>query len=156
MTETTPLPRDEAGAHLEALAARLGTELAGRATLERVTPEDHPGGRSVVIRPRHPAAASVTWVETAEFLSVEVGGHSQRRGHWDLDRTSLDAVFLADIVDAAVRGHVVEVSAPGRSRMEITFPDGEVIVTTTSQVPAGCLPIPGWVRRGKRIQYAPH
>ena len=84
-------------------------------------------------------------------------GKLYRGGRWELDR-SVEAVhFVERVVRAAIRGRVTEVSALARSRVEVTFEDGEVVHETGYE---GCLtvlvPLPGWRRWGRVIHYEPY
>ncbi len=92
-------------------------------------------------------------MDFGESLQIEAGHVG---GRWELDRTMEDVDFIEQVVRAVAAGRVVEVFGPGRSRVEVTFPDGTQAVETGGVSPRGCLPSPGWVRRGRRVNYAPY
>lgn len=154
MNQALPRWRDEVGASLEAFADRIENDLAGSATVTRETLKDL-DIRAVDIEPRTPRATQVGWLDMVDELQVAVGGRGPG-GRWELGRTAVDVRFVEDVVTAAIRGDVLQVLGRGRSRVEVTMPDGEVVVATTFEAPGGCLPIPGWVRFGRGVQYAPY
>ncbi len=90
---------------------------------------------------------------SAGALQVEAG---HLGGLWELGRDAEDLAFLVDLVHSVVACRVVEVFGLARSRVEVTLSDGTVAVETGGVGPAGCLPVPGWVRRGRRVSYAPY
>jgi hypothetical protein len=92
-------------------------------------------------------------MDFGESLQIEAGHVG---GRWELDRTMEDVDFIEQVVRAVAAGRVVEVFGPGRSRVEVTFPDGTQAVETGGVSPRGCRPSPGWVRRGRRVNYAPY
>ena len=147
-------PGDDVTAALAALVDRLRTELAGSATVERT---DVPGGLLRVwdVRPDHPRALPVSWIELGEQQIVLQAGTNG--GRWELDRSLDDVRFLADVVDAAVAGRVLETSALARSTVVVTSADGQVWRQTGY---VGCLapllPLPGWRRWGTVTRYRPY
>jgi hypothetical protein len=75
-------------------------------------------------------------------------------GRWELDRSEEDVAFIEQTVRAVLAGRVVEIFAPGRSHVVITLADGTVHRETGYD---GCLaalvPLPGWKRFGRRVEY---
>ena len=142
---------DAVGARLAALIAELIDELGTRASVSVL--EESQGPRQVELVPRTGSALSVGWIELGSEVILEAGHHG---GRWELARELEDMDFLEDVVRSVVDGRVAEVFAFGRSRVEVTFRDGEVVAETGYEAPRGCLPLPGWTRRGRRVQYAPY
>ncbi|WP_336027125.1 hypothetical protein [Geodermatophilus sp. FMUSA9-8] len=146
---------DGVAPRLTALADRLATDLAGRATVETA---ELPGvsGTSWTLRPLDPRSTPVQWLLLADEVLLWVG-RLGRGGRFELDRTAEDVGFLERVVRAAVAGRVREVSAPARSRVEVILEDGQVVGETGY---AGCLPgllpLPGWRRWGREVRYAPY
>jgi hypothetical protein len=145
-----PWWRDELGSRLEALADRLENDYAGLCQVDRRTWEEH-GIRSVWVTPTNTSASPTGWDDLGGALQVYAG--SGNGGRWELDRSAEDAAFLEEVVLGVAEGRVSEVFGPGRSRVEVVMTNGETAVETGAMAPAGCLPVPGWVRRGRRVQY---
>ena len=142
---------DELGRRLEALAARIERDYSAVASVSR---DNFSNGRirSVQVSPRSALSVPFGWCDMQDDLQVDVGslGHG---GRWELGRTPADVSFIEDVVQAALDGRVEEIAGPRRSRVEVTLSSGELAVETGYD---GCLPVPGWVRRGRRVQYAPY
>lgn len=103
--------------------------------------------------PARAGACDVCWFDFGSGdIILEVGGG----GRWELSRTVEHAAFVEEIVDAVVAGRVVEVFAASRSSVTVTLSDGTVGRTTVNEGPIGCLPLPGWTRWGRRLQYMPY
>jgi hypothetical protein len=162
MTDGEPRTPDQIAARLDLFVDELRTELGDAASIEV---EDHEGWRSVDLMPTRAGALPVSWedffptrsadgLRDAGALQVESPGHPG--GRWELNRDQDDLLFLMDYVRSVVAGRVVEVFGPDRSRVEVTLSDGTTVVETGGRAPVGCLPLPGWVRRGRRVQYAPY
>ncbi len=132
---------------LEALAEQMEQDLAGFAEVRRSEPH------FVELTPRNERAVGVIWFDTGDELQVETVG--ERGGRWELGRTEADAAFVEEVVRAVVAGRVTEVFAPNRSAVTVTFADGSAD-TETGYGPGGLLPLPGWRRRGRRVQYEPY
>ncbi|RZS68705.1 hypothetical protein EV187_1140 [Agromyces ramosus] len=77
-------------------------------------------------------------------------------GRWELSYTDEDIALARRIIAAAVAGRIEERKAFGRSRVVVTFEDGETIGETGY---SGCaslvVPQPGWTRWGEGIRYEP-
>lgn len=148
-----PLRGDEVGALLAGLANRLRAELLDSATVER---GDLGDGIGWDLQPANPRSAPVTWILFGDEILLQVG-KLYRGGRWELHRSVGDVRFVERVVRAAITGRVTEVSALARSRVEVTFEDGEVVHETGYE---GCLavsvPLPGWRRWGRIIHYEPY
>lgn len=144
---------EEVQARLDALAHDLTEELAGYATVGR---RGSSGRKLVDVEPVASAALGFTWTEFLQqpegALQVEAGHHG---GRWELAATLDDVKFIEDVSRAVIAGRVVETFGPGRSRVDVTLLSGEVVSETGYVTPRGCLPLPGWVRRGRSVTYAP-
>ena len=158
MTEDGPLTPDQATARLNLFIAELRSEL-GEAVLIQV--HDRDGWRAVDLTPTRTGALAVWWTDfyltgdgsTGDFLLVQAG---HQGGRWELGRDEDDLSFMADLVRSVIAGRVVEVFGPSRSRVEVTLSDGTTTVEIGAQAPVGCLPVPGWMRHGRRVQYTPY
>lgn len=144
---------DEIGERLVRLADELRRELGDRAIV--TSDDEHPEHHAVAweVVPVNPESLSVHWMDFGKSLQIEAGHVG---GRWELDRTMEDVDFIDRIVHAVADGMVVEVFGPGRSRVEVAFPDGTQTVEIGGVAPKGCLPVPGWARRGRRVNYAPY
>ena len=143
-------------ARLAAFTEELRIYLGDAATVTRDGPtEDYTAQTTVT--PHRAGALDVSW---AEFGYGDTGEVSLTAGHiggwFEMDGTMVNADDVEDIVRAVVAGRVVEVFGPGRSRVEVVVSNGEVWRETGGVAPKGCLPIPGWVRRGRRVEYLPY
>lgn len=142
--------QDELGSRLETLADRLEADYAGLCEVQRKTWDQH-GIRSVWVTPTSSAATRTGWDDMGDQLQVYAGNGDG--GRWELDRTGEDVNFVEEVVLGVVEGRVAETFGPGRSRVEVLLSSGETAIETGATAPAGCLPLPGWVRRGRRVQY---
>jgi len=150
VTDVNPWWQDELGSRLESLADRLEKNYAGFCQVERQV-SDEPGIRSVWITPTNTAASPMGWEDLGSQLQVYAG--SGEGGCWELDRNVEVVDALEEFVLAVADGRVAEVFGPGRSRVEVVMTDGETAVETGYRAPVGCLPVPGWARRGRRVRY---
>ncbi|SEI88226.1 hypothetical protein [Demequina mangrovi] len=132
----------------DTLARRLALPLG--ATVDLVESEDF----SVLkITPANDDALAIDVVfdNLIDFAAGSIGGR------WEADYTDEMVEDLEDLLHAIVAGHVSEVAAPGRSRVEVTIASGEVVSETGYE---GCLtsltPMPGWTKWGRRLQYGPY
>jgi len=112
------------------------------------------------IQPTRAGALSVYWMDffptrSADGLTV-AGTLQVQGGRRELGREEHDLLFLMDLLRVVVAGRVVEIFVPDRSRVEVTLLDGTTAVETGALAPVGCLPLPGWIRRGGRVQFAPY
>lgn len=142
-------PVDGVDERLVRLAEQLRHTLGARAAVS--VDDAGPYVAAWSLAPANPEALPVVWMDFGEELQVEAGHHG---GRWELGRTMEDVEFVEHVVQSVVAGRVVEVFGPGRSRVEVTFADGTKTVETGAVTAKGCLPIPGWVRRGRRVAYA--
>ena len=146
---------DEAGPRLAGLADRLSAELAGSATIERTDLRDF-DGTGWDLEPLNARSAPVSWLLFGDEILLQVG-RLYRGGRWELERSLEDVEFVERVVRAAIAGRVTETSALARSRVEVTFEDGETVHETGYE---GCLavlvPLPGWRRWGRVADYEPY
>lgn len=151
--EDSKWPDDAVGARLTSLADRLETELAGVATVHREAADQ---GRLFVvsIRPVRPDAVEVVWTDMGDLVMWT--GKSGHGGRWELGRSLEDVDFIESVVSAVIDGGVTETFGPSRSLVEVRLADGSVLIEEGASAPGGCLPIPGWTKRGRRIQYSPY
>jgi len=139
---------DEDVDEVDAASLALETELSPVADVDRETLEN--GIVVVEVTPRNPDALAVTWIHLGSEIVFQAGRHG---GRWELARTSEDVAFMRRLVQGIVAGRVRETFGPRRSQVQVTLSDGTT-VTETGQM--GCLPIPGWKRRGSTVEYAAH
>jgi hypothetical protein len=97
-----------------------------------------------------PGACPLSWLDWGDEISFGVGTGA---GAWELSPTAEDLRFMQDVIDAVVVGNVSEVFARGRSQVTVRLKSGSPAVTTASVAPLGCLPMPFWTRRGRRVHY---
>ena len=143
---------DEFSAQLRGLAERLASELGASVEFEA---EDYSEGRvhAYTLRPVVPGALPIYFTDmTGQALQLDAGSEG---GRWEVERSSEQLAFLEELARSVVAGRVVETFGPGRSRVEVTLADGTTRIETGYSAPRGCLPVPGWVRRGRRVQYTP-
>ena len=152
--EMTPWWRDELGARLESLADDIEAEYSQVCTVVRTSGQRQHDIRNVWVTPTNPAATAVGWDDMGSQLQAYAGGG--HGGRWELDRSPDDVDFIEEVVHAAIEGRVAEVLGPSRSRVEVTLRSGEVVAETGGVAPGGCLPLPGWVKFGRRLQYEPY
>ncbi|MBC7597300.1 MAG: hypothetical protein H7288_25835 [Kineosporiaceae bacterium] len=145
------MENDPVGARLVALVNALTSELGTRASVSVQEEPNTP--RQVDVIPRTDSALPVGWIELGSELILQAGHHG---GRWELKRELEQMDFLEDVVRSVIDGRVTEVFAPGRSRVEVTLRDGSVVAEAGYATLRGCLPLPGWVRRGRRVHYAPY
>lgn len=147
---------DEVQRRLTLLREDVTRACAGLAT---VATSEASGMRFVDVAPIAPGALGFHWIEfrsesgSVEALQVEAGHHG---GRWELDATVEDVEFIWDVARAVIAGRVVETFGPGRSRVDVTLLNGELVRETGADAPRGCLPIPGWIRRGRTVAYEPY
>lgn len=108
---------------LVSLADRYRAQLAGVAV---VGGSAVPGAAGGTLTPARDGAVGVGWADLGDRLEVQVlapggGGRFRTAG-----RTPEDVALLERLVDAVVAGHVRQVSAHGRSRVELTLATGPV------------------------------
>ena len=136
---------------LARLADDLEAQLGDSATVEREA--NGPGLSGATVTPRRLDALSVTWLDFGDALQIEAGHNG---GRWELGRDSEDVDFLESVAHSVVAGRVVEVVGPSRSRVEVTLADGSKTTETGHRGLDGCLPRPGWIKRGRHIHYSPY
>lgn len=142
---------DELSIQLREFVERLAHELSAVANLEAT---DYVEGRvhGYSLWPAASGALPLHFTDmTGYALQLEAGSEG---GRWELERSQEQLAFLEELARSVVAGRVVETFAPGRSRVEVTLTDGMPAVET-GYSPRGCLPVPGWVRRGRRVHYSP-
>ncbi|WP_433012906.1 hypothetical protein [Kribbella sp. CA-294648] len=158
MTEGRSHLPDPISTRLALFLDELRGELGDAVSIEV---EDRDGWRAVDLSPQRKDALGVYWTDfyllgdgsPGDALQVEAG---HQGGRWELGRDEDDLLLLMDLVRSVVAGRVVEVFGPARSRVEVTLSDGTEQVEIGAQAPVGCLPVPGWMRLGRRVHYAPY
>jgi hypothetical protein len=113
------------------------------------------GGRIGVfdVEPVNPRARRIN-VIAEQFFIVTVGDDG---GRWELSYSGEDIRLARRIIAATVAGRVEERRAFGRSRVVVTFEDGETVGETGY---SGCASLlvwqPGWTRWGELTRYEPY
>jgi hypothetical protein len=103
--------------------------------------------------PSTPPARRIN-VIAEQFFVVTVGDDG---GRWELTYSDEDVGLVRRIIAAAVAGRVEERRAFGRSRVVVTFEDGETVHETGySRCASLLVPQPGWARWGEVIRYEPY
>lgn len=126
------------------LADRYRAQLAGVAVVGGCAVSGAAGG---TLTPVRDGAVGVGWADLGDRLEVQVlapggGGRFPMAG-----RTAEDLVQVERLLDAVVAGHVRQVSAHGRSRVEVTLDTGPV--TDADSVADGLR----WPRRVSRTDF---
>jgi hypothetical protein len=143
---------EEVRARLTDLANQIADELGNHVTVSRDS--DGPFLEATRFVPTNPAALPVTWVDFGNQLDVWAGHNG---GWWeDVGRDHEAVDFVEDLTRAVIAGRVVEAYGPQRSRVEVTLRDGTVRHETGYEGLRGLIPVPGWRRRAKRVQYEPY
>ncbi|MEU4391002.1 hypothetical protein [Kribbella sp. NPDC023855] len=157
MTEGRSRLPDSISTRLAVFLDELRGELGDAVSIEV---EDRDGWRGVDLSPKREDALGVYWTDfyllgdgSPGALQVEAG---HQGGRWEFGRDEDDLLLLIDLVRSVVAGRVVEVFGPARSRVEVTLSDGTKQVEIGALAPVGCLPVPGWMRLGRRVHYAPY
>ena len=145
---------DAIAQRLSDLADRVEAEVGDAVEVRRALYEQ---GRIVAVDlfPSRESAVRVGWLHMGDECMVSVGS-AGLGGRWELDRTSAGVDFIEQVVWAVVAGAVTETFGPGRSRVDVRLADGSTVSETGAGAPSGCLPLPGWIKRGRRIDYAPY
>ncbi|MFG2825075.1 hypothetical protein ACGFX4_37315 [Kitasatospora sp. NPDC048365] len=137
---------------LEALVERLRRDLDGVAEIEE---KDDGWFWSVFVRPGHEGPLGFWWLAAGDPADIVLGvdaGHVR----WELGGSEEDMVFVEEIVAALLRGDATAVFASGRCEVTVTLGDGSSEVETSHESPASLLPLPGWTRWGRRVDYVPY
>ncbi|OII22949.1 hypothetical protein [Frigoribacterium sp. MCBA15_019] len=112
-----------------------------------------PSIRSAYIRP-HNAAALPMDVSCEQWIVIELG---RIGGRWELGYDSGDLALAKALLGAAAAGNVIETTALGRSKVDVTLTDGTIVTETGYD---GCLtiliPLPGWKTWGRTTRYEPY
>lgn len=112
-----------------------------------------PSIRSAYIRP-HNAAALPMDVICEQWIVIELG---RIGGRWELGYDSGDLALAKALLGAATAGNVIETTALGRSKVDVTLTDGTIVTETGYD---GCLmiliPLPGWKTWGRTTRYEPY
>jgi hypothetical protein len=146
MMSVGPGSADDAIGRLIAVAERLEHRFGSTVTVRR----DSRLGL-VEVTPRT-GACPLYWLTGDDQLMVGAGtGGCQ----WELSMVPEDVDFVEALVAAAIAGRVSEVFGPARARLTVRLADGTVEQTTVATAPLGCLPVPKWTRRGRRVDYLP-
>ncbi|MEV0283935.1 MULTISPECIES: hypothetical protein [unclassified Kribbella] len=158
MTEGRSHTPDSISTRLTLFLDDLTSELGDAVS---ITVENRDGWRAVDLLPRRERALALSWTDfyqagdgsPGDALQVEAG---HQGGRWELGRDEDDLLFLFDLVRSVIAGRVIEVFGPARSRVEVTLSEGTRTVEIGALAPIGCLPVPGWIRLGRRVEYAPY
>ncbi len=142
------VPQDGVSELLAALADRIETTFGDAVEVLR---DDRL--LSVSIDPNREGACWVSWIE---FGSDELVLQVSDGGRWELPRDTDNVEYLERIVDSVAARRVVEVFAPARSSVTVTFEDGSTEKSGVYQGLRGCLPLPGWPRWGRQVHYLPY
>ncbi|GLY33876.1 hypothetical protein [Kineosporia sp. NBRC 101731] len=111
------------------------------------------GGHMVSAIPANPRSLAFSWIWTDEVV-FEAG---REGGRWELEPTAADLEFLGDLVAAVVAGRVVETFAASRSTVAFALSSGGIVRETGyGGGLVSLIPLPGWRRWGRRIQYEPY
>ncbi len=124
-------------------------DLAERLTVVAKVFRDDYGG--VHLNPTSAAAIHSGWLEHYDELLLWVSDG----GRWELPRDMESARFVLEVTEAVIGGRVTEVFGPGRSAVTVVLGSTSVS-SSVGQAPRGCLPVPGWTRWGRRVEYAPY
>jgi len=140
---------DQVTMALAALESDLRARLGDAATVER---DRSPGfrGHLVSVTPRRDGALSVSWIEAPGEVILQAGVYG---GRWELDHSTPSTEFVRQVLDAAIAGRIVEVFSLSRSEVTVTLADGSTATEAGSEGLRGLIPIPGWKRRGRRVEY---
>ena len=112
-----------------------------------------PGLPTLWIEPVNPCARSVSIIGE-QWLVVQLG---EEGGRWELDYDDADLLLAKRLIHAAYAGRVVERLTFARSRVTVTFEDGETLSETGyGGCLSGLLPLPGWTRWGREIRFEPY
>lgn len=137
---------------LDALVERLRRDLEGVAEIKE---QDDGWFWAVVVRPGQAGRLGFSWLcqgdSSGIVLGVDAGGVT-----WELDRSVGKLDLMEAIIDALLRGDATAVFASGRCELTVTLGDGAEEVQSNRDFPSGCLPLPGWARRGRRVDYEPY
>jgi hypothetical protein len=146
---------DEVRRVLKSLTGELRNSLRGVAEITTSTELPNLSDPIWVTRltPANPQALALQFADYGHALHVDLLPRSGIGSEWEPDRTTAEAGRLADIVRSVVPGRVTVVRAPGRALFEVALSDGITTGEILGTFPMGCLPIPGWIRRGTRIPF---
>ncbi|MFJ9523766.1 hypothetical protein ACIRPK_36800 [Kitasatospora sp. NPDC101801] len=137
---------------LETLVERLKRDLDGVAEIKQ---RDDGWFWDVVVRPGYAGPLGFSWLcqgDSADIVfGVDAGGV-----RWELGRSVEELDLMETIIDALLRGDATAVFASGRCEMTITLGNGSKEVQSNRDFPSGCLPLPGWSRWGRRVDYEPY
>ncbi|WP_407915594.1 hypothetical protein [Kitasatospora sp. NE20-6] len=137
---------------LNTLVGWLKQDLEGIAEIEQ---RDDGWFWDVVVRPGRAGPLGFSWLyqgDSADIvLGVDAGGV-----RWELGRSVEELDLMGAIIDALLTGDVTAVFAPGRCEVTVTLGDGSKEVQSSRDFPSGCLPLPGWSRWGRRVDYGPY
>ncbi len=104
------------------------------------------------IEPVNPRSRRVSIIGEA-WLIVQLG---EQGGRWELDYEEADVALAKALIEAAHAGRVVERAAFARSQVTVTLGGGEKVSETGYDGCSGLLPLPGWRRWGREIDYEPY
>ncbi|MFD7989283.1 hypothetical protein ACFV4M_38720 [Kitasatospora indigofera] len=137
---------------LDALVERLRRDLDGVAEIKE---RDDGWFFDVVVRPRYAGPLGFSWLcqgDSADIvLGVDAGGV-----RWELGPSAEELDLMEAIIDAVLSGDATAVFASGRCEVTVTLGDGSKEVQSNHDLPSGCLPLPGWSRWGRHVDYEPY
>jgi len=142
---------------LAELADRYRRELSGVAEVS-VRFIDELGATATTLVPERAGAVGVNWVDFGSDGDLQVQVESEGGGgiFEDLARDLEGVGDVEAIADAVVEGRVRELLGAGRSRVEVIESDGSVTAETAHSLWRGLLPVPGWRRSARIINYLPY
>jgi hypothetical protein len=146
---------DLASAQVTARLRAIEDRVSALGSVVAVThePFDEFEGHVVSAVPANPRSLAFSWIWMGDVV-FQAGRHG---GRWELEPTAADLQFLDDVVAAVVAGRVVETFGAKRSAVAFTLADGNVAREVGYEVGlAALIPLPGWRRWGRRIQYEPY
>ncbi|GAB3217094.1 hypothetical protein GCM10027586_10500 [Kineococcus gypseus] len=107
---------------------------------------------SVDFTPRQ-GACPLHWTQFGDELILGIGSRSCR---WELGTGDDDLAFIEVVVEAVAAGRVFELFGPARWQVTVRLADGSRARTSSGMGLRGCLPVPGWTRRARRVDYLPY
>ena len=107
---------------------------------------------SVTITPPD-GACPLHWIDVGDEL---IFGAGEEHCRWELGKETADLDFIEAVVEAVVAGRVWEVFGPARSQLTVHLLDGTEARAGQASGARGCLPVPGWAHRGRRLAYRPY
>lgn len=145
-----PPADDDVGRRLRLLVESVENQLGEAVSVQRQSP---PNASVEIVRlePSRPDACFAAWIEMGGSELILCVG---KGGRWELPRDVESVTFVEGAVEAVIDGRVVEVFAPGRSRVTVTLGNGTQRSSVVANFPWGIIPLPYWRRWGKLVRYS--